>query len=374
LAERVFILRPDNLGDVVLFSGALRHLRARYPEAEIVLCVRRAARPLVEHCPHVDRLVVWEELLHPLPDWVPAFRGRGPLERAIRRLQLSARSRSDVVLVPVRSPSPAMHVLAGEIPARARFGIAGDLNNQSAHDDRRAEPLYTARLRISPDRAGEHELSVTRDFLRLLDIDAGIDELWPELWTAPGDRQVAEWGVPKPGDAPTLGLCPGVTAPIGKLYPPERYARVLEEAGEAFHVVIFGGPADVEVCGLAAAALAGSGAARSVINLAGRSTIPQLVEGLRRCDLVLGADAAAIHIAIALGKPTVAVLGGGHFGRFLPWGGEANRIAIRQLECYGCDWTCIHETVRCVLEISPSVVAAELREALRHVPLPAAGC
>ncbi len=64
--ERVFILRPDNLGDVVLFSGSLKHIRAGFPGAEITICVKGEARDLLERCPHVDQVLAVEEVLFPL--------------------------------------------------------------------------------------------------------------------------------------------------------------------------------------------------------------------------------------------------------------------------------------------------------------------
>ena len=58
--QDIFILRPDNLGDVVLFSGALRAVRGHFPNAKITLCTRRYTHNLLELCPHIDRLVAWE--------------------------------------------------------------------------------------------------------------------------------------------------------------------------------------------------------------------------------------------------------------------------------------------------------------------------
>ena len=57
----VLVLRPDNLGDVVLFSGALRHIRVLYPQAKITLCVKSYVRNLVVLCPYVDEVIEYEK-------------------------------------------------------------------------------------------------------------------------------------------------------------------------------------------------------------------------------------------------------------------------------------------------------------------------
>ena len=360
--RRVLVLRPDNLGDVVLFTGALRHLRARWPEAEITLCVRAYVRELVELCPHVDRVVSWEELSDPLPEWVPRVRGRGLLQSLACAARMRLDLRPDVVVVPLRSPFGTVHEVVRAAGAREAYGFAGDLNHQTEAEDRAAEAFYTHRLRLGAGRAGDHEHATLAEFLEMVGVRVTLEELRPELWTDARDRRWAQREVPSPEGGRVLGICPGVTAPVGKLYPVEGYVRALDEMGGAgLSVVLFGSPADAPVCAALAEALAGHPAVASATNLCGRSTIREMVEGLRRCDAVLAADSAALHVAIALGRPSVGILGGGHYGRFLPWGDPAiHRICNVTMACYGCNWACPFSVTRCVAEIPPEAVAREL--------------
>ena len=366
--KSILILRPDNLGDVVLFSGALRHLRARFPGAEITLCVREYVRDLVALCPHVDRVVTWEALHAPLLGAVPRFRGRGRLEAALRFARHRVGLRPDLLLLPVRSPTAEMHRVARAAGARRRFAIAGDYSNLAEAESRRAESGYDGLLRLSPGRYGEHDFAVTRDFLALLGIEVSVDELRPELWTDDADRAWAQAAVP-PDDVLTLGIAPGVTAPRGKLYPLAQLARAVELAGdEPLRVVLFGGAADVGTCAELAALLAANPNIVGLRNLCGATTVRRMVEGIRRCDLFLAPDAAALHVAVALGKPTVGIVGGGHFGRFHPWGDPAiNHVCSVPMECFGCNWTCRFATTRCVTEVTPEAVARALASAAHSV-------
>lgn len=377
----VLVLRPDNLGDVVLFSGALRHLRARFPRAEITLCVRRYARGLVELCPHVDRVLDWEDLHRPLLGALPAFPGRGRLDAALRFALLRLRLRPDLLLVPVRSPTDGIHQVAWAAGAGARFAVAGDDSNAGGAWTRRASRVHDAVLRLDPARRGDHDLRVTRDFLALLGIDAADAELRPELWTSPEDRRWAEAAVPRAPGVATLAIAPGVTAPAGKLYPPERLARAVALALEGegpLRVALFGSAGEAGLCAELAGRLAAVPGVAAVTDLSGRSTTRQMVEGIRRCDLFLGPDAGALHVAVALGLPTVGIVGGGHWGRFQPWGDPArNHVLTVRLECFGCDWSCRYDTVRCVAEVAPQEVARALRAALgavlgRAAPVPEA--
>ena len=67
--ERLFILRPDHLGDLILFSGALRVIRARWPTTHITLCVRSYGLELFSACPHIDRLFSYDQLRTASPIW-----------------------------------------------------------------------------------------------------------------------------------------------------------------------------------------------------------------------------------------------------------------------------------------------------------------
>lgn len=373
--QSVLLLRPDNLGDLVLFSGVLRHIRAFYPQAEITLCVKRYVCNLLEQCPYIDQLLCWEEVTYnlsarPTLAWLPEVRGRWRLQQSLRsftRQLMRLRYRTDVLLLPVRSPTPLIHSVAGSIPARARFGIAGDLCNQSAQDDQAAGGLYTGRLQLSSERSRDHEVAVTRDFLRFLGIQVAVDDLWPEFWTDNADQRWAEETIPRKEGSVTLAICPGVTSLPGKFYSGENYAHTLAALGNIrFAVVLFGGASEQTQCAEVAQALGNCENVVSLVNLAGRSTIRQLIEGLRRCDAVLAQETAALHMAVALGRPTVGIVGGGHFGRFYPWGDpQINRTAQQSMECYWCNWRCPYPSIRCIQEILPFTVVRELRTALQ---------
>ena len=84
--------------------------------------------------------------------------------------------------------------------------------------------------------------------------------------------------------------------------------------------MLFGGRSDVHICHDVRDAITGCDNVADIIDLCGRTSLHQLVEGLRRCDIVLSVDSAALHIAATLQKPVVGIIGGGHYGRFYPWG------------------------------------------------------
>lgn len=371
--RRVLILRPDHIGDVVLFSGALRYIRMFYPHAEIQLCIKRYACNLLEKCPYVDRILVWEDVCYnlrqrPTLDNLAEFRGRWLLQTILRystRKITKYRYSTDVLLLPVRSPTKKMHWILREIPAKYKFGIAGDFCNQSEECDHEANFFYTRRMQLDPAKLQSHELLTTCDFLHFLGIKVAVEDIWPKFWTDESDKKWADKAIPESKSSVLLALCPGALSK-GKFYSPEKYAFVFSALSKIdFHVVIFGDDVEKTQCEQVSQAIKGCKNVISIINLAGHSTIRQLIEGLKRCQVVLSVDTASLHIGVALRKRTVGIIGGGHYGRFYPWGDEAiNRTAKKDMDCYWCDWKCRFPAVRCIQDIPPDVVAAELRSVI----------
>jgi ADP-heptose:LPS heptosyltransferase len=97
------------------------------------------------------------------------------------------------------------------------------------------------------------------------------------------------------------------------------------------------------------------------VNLAGQTSVRELAAVIKACDLFIGEDSAPLHMAAALRKPSVGIIGGSHFGRYVPWGNpEINRFVHVPMDCYGCNWRCPHPRIRCIEEIRVADVKREL--------------
>jgi ADP-heptose:LPS heptosyltransferase len=367
----VFILRPDHLGDAVLFSGTLRHLRAFYHQAEITLCVKNAVRNYFEKCPHVDNIISWEGIAEPFPKWLPAFRGRGILELYFwwffSSWRLKRQFRYDLFLLPVRSPDYKMHAVSRAISAKMKYGISGDLSNQTKREDIKASNLYTNRMSLPEGRLSEHELDTNCKFIKYLGMALTAEDIWPEVWNDIKDKKWAEKNIVPINKTLIVALCPGVTSDHKKFYPAHLYAEAFSKFNcNKMHVFVFGSKAEKEQCEEVANAIAECGNVVRVDNLAGSSTVRQLIEGLGACDLVIANETAALHIAVALHKPTIGIMGGGHFRRFYPWGDPAiNKIVYYPMDCFGCNWQCQYTVMKCIQEIDPKTISKKFEEIIR---------
>jgi len=371
--QQIFILRPDNLGDIILFTGALRLIRKKFPNAEIIICAKNYIHSLLELCPYVDEIVSWEQIMKLLPDWVPDFPGKWRVEALIRKLRFMKTTwwdyRSDLYLLPVRSTVPDLHLFSSYSRATVKLGISGDTNHQTAEEDQIQGKHYTARSHVDESEGIQHELDTYIDFLKLLGIETNRDEIWPELWSSDEDVHWAADRIPESRDEIILAIAPGMTSITDKFYAAENYLKALNGLKtERLSVYIFGSSSEITQCKAVENELSKCEQIHSLQNFTGQTTIRQLLEMLKRCDVVLSNETGVLHMATALRMPTVGILGGGHHSRFYPWGDpNINLKADEPMDCYHCNWYCIHPTMRCIHEIKPEQITEKLQTLIHQI-------
>ncbi|MBL6932500.1 MAG: glycosyltransferase family 9 protein [Rhodospirillales bacterium] len=98
-----------------------------------------------------------------------------------------------------------------------------------------------------------------------------------------------------------------------------------------------------------------------IIDLMGRTELPQLLDLMNYAELVISNDTGPAHLSIALGTSTVVVVGGGHFGCFVPYPEGVRpdhaRFVYQHMDCYHCFWNCPKRATK--FDVFPCVAAVE---------------
>jgi len=338
--QRILWIRIDAIGDSVLAASMLPHLRRKYSFAEItVLCLDHVAE-LYESCPFIDRII--------------------PLER--RRIQRDKRYRKkiaaelqakrfDLALNSTYSRTDVADILAKLCGARERIAFEGDCSNLNPQLAAQGKKVYERLISTGPEP--KPELDRHRDFLQGIGISA--DELNPIVWTTQDDESWAEATFKKHrlDRERTFALFPSAQESY-KDYP--HFGEVLRQFPN-YDVVVFGKTGTPIVQELL------SKVPNRLVNLIGQTTLRQLASCMRRCRLYIGVDSAGAHLACAVGLPNVVVMGGGHFGRFLPYSPLTSIVSL-PLDCFGCNWQCRFSKVHCLCDIPPEVVVTGVRKTL----------
>ena len=139
-----------------------------------------------------------------------------------------------------------------------------------------------------------------------------------------------------PKDTRYVVLNPGSNE-YGRRWPLEKYQILAEKLADAGFMVLFVGGRGEH-----------PGAINTrnsmIVDLIGRTNLPQLLDLMNHAELVVSNDTGPAHLSIALGTPTVVIVGGGHFGCFVPYPEKARpeqaRFVYHRMDCYHCFWNC----------------------------------
>jgi heptosyltransferase-2 len=149
------------------------------------------------------------------------------------------------------------------------------------------------------------------------------------------DRQAAEMHLSEYGIAgqrPVIGMAPGAAYGPAKRWYPERFAAVADRLNRKYScpLLLFGSAGD-----RASTEAVQAAAQVSFIDIAGRTSLNEAIAMIARCDLFVTNDSGLMHVAGALGVPTVAIFGSTNPVTTSPMG-ERTVIVRRTVDCSPC--------------------------------------
>jgi heptosyltransferase II len=132
-----------------------------------------------------------------------------------------------------------------------------------------------------------------------------------------------------------VGINPGATYGSSKRWYPEEFAQVAAKLSSDYDVIIFGGQDEVNLA-LDIEKLLIKKGIKNYKNLAGKTTIEELVDKISSLDLFITADSGPMHLAASFQIPTVAIFGPTNTNETSQWKLEKSIIVKKNLECQPC--------------------------------------
>lgn len=282
------------IGDALLLTPTLTAVRKKYPQARISVLLRQGTQGILAGCPAIDRIYTTEAPEH-------EKRAGGSFRQHLALLRELRRQRFDWVFE-----------LGGNDRGRILGALAGGRKRAAGHD-----PLSTSRwsslFRFPPNTAAERPHQVELDYFPVAHfLDLPTDEAPHLVFDSSGERPWNEKLTKQP-----FAVVHPATRKARKEWPAERWTEVIAGLRRDYaSVVVSCGPDPVEVAlGEQLCHAGGAG----VTTTAGKASFGQLAWLLKRADLFVGVDTAAMHLAAACGCPTVAVWGPSDENRWRPW-------------------------------------------------------
>jgi heptosyltransferase-2 len=328
------MVRATNwLGDAVMSLPAIRAIRQVFPRAHLGVVARPWVADLYSRETSIDCVIPYT-----------AQKGLGVKRDFAARLRAEG---FDAAILLQNAFDAALMAWMARIPERIGY-------------DRDARGLLLTRAVTVPE-PGEiprHERFYYLELLRR----AGLIERFPpcdairldgiEAARESGAAHLAGFGI----DGAPVGISPGAAYGNAKRWLPERFAETAGRFGVP--VLIFGSAAERPLCQSVAGPLERAGV--QVRNLAGETTLREFIELAAVCRLFLTNDSGAMHVASALGVPTVAVFGATDDTTTGPTGPLA-RVVREHAECSPCLLRECPIDHRCMTRVETATVADEMR-------------
>ena len=154
---------------------------------------------------------------------------------------------------------------------------------------------------------------------------------------------------------PLLGINPGATYGSAKRWYSEYFAKVAKYFSNDFKIIIFGGPNEVKIANEIENFLIQEGI--KPINLAGKTSIEELIFYISKLSLFITNDSGPMHIAAAFKVPTVAIFGPTDYTSTSQWKNPKGKIVSLNLKCAPCmKRVCPLKHHKCMKDLTPQIV------------------
>ena len=140
---------------------------------------------------------------------------------------------------------------------------------------------------------------------------------------------------PSTNSAPVIGINPGASYGEAKRWYPEEFAKVAAELSNKYDILIFGGPNEKKIAEDIEKLLIEKGVS-NYQNIAGKTSISELVNQISSLDLFLTGDSGPMHLAASFQVPTVAIFGPTRDKETSQWMNQKSIIVKKDLDCQPC--------------------------------------
>jgi len=336
--KRLLIIKTDAIGDYILFRNFIEVLKgsAKYRDYKVDLLGNPAWRELALK---YDAAFINEFIFIKPPDLYEA-----PLKTLKLGWQLFKKN-YEAVICPAYTRTFINDGIAALAAAKQTIGFDGDTELIYAKYKKRTDKFYTQKLSLPSTAYFEFERN--RFFFENV-LDQHIALSGPFIQ----NNALSKSGIV---------IFPGAGT-VKRSWEPAKFTALIKliQSQTDQPVYLAGGAGEIPAGNYIVENLP----LKSVNNLIGKTSLPQLVELIGSAALVIANETSAVHIAAAMQTKVVCILGGGHFERFAPYPEYINSkplCVFEKMDCYYCNWNCIFPTEQfaphpCVSNVSLEAV------------------
>ncbi|HLH62374.1 MAG TPA: lipopolysaccharide heptosyltransferase II [Ktedonobacteraceae bacterium] len=356
--RRILVIRLDLIGDLVLTLPMVQALKHTYPGAEIDLLATPASAQVVLHDPNLSQIITYDPNIWRRPRALVRLKNWRDARNLLRRL----RSRHyDLAISVYAQWAAVLAVLSG---AKRRVGY-----RQEGYPGFMTDPVprgIPARRQQYEPLDRKHEVDYCLELARVAGATLTPEDRTPHLYIDEQSRREVERMLDDAGVSPgePVIICHvGSNNGQSKRWPIPYWATLIDRLvrEDRARVVLTGASGDLPIIESVLRRTR-----EPAINLAGKTSLPQLTALLWRADLVISGDSGPMHIAEAVDARLIAIFGPTNPARYAPVspGAIILRSHIWCSPCYNAKdpADCPFYTTQCMKNILPATVLAAARK------------
>lgn len=374
--KNILVIELDVIGNLICTTPFIRELKRNYPEANIFVVIRKQLESLLKSSPYITRLIPYETDASAL-DFFEECNKYGETKTKIsefvdthfKGIHFDAVFFPNEVLCGRNKIDELLLAFYSGADYRIGHLVDADIYRHWIYDT-----LKDVFSKICYQTTPTHEVLYQLNMLEECGLKVEDDKL--ELWIDKNSRIQArtileQEHIKKESRLIAIGLVGRVPA---KSWSPENYNQVIhsfhKKYGEYFKFLLFGGQDAVE----AAKQLAED--QEVIIDFTGKLTLDVSAACMEYCDMYVGSDTGLLHIATAVGKPSVALYRILDDAPDMCVGGGPVRWGVRRDDSFaftppagldGCHKICQKKYSHCINQINPQQVEEAMENILRKI-------
>lgn len=327
-SNSILLVRLDAIGDFILWLDSAKEFRRIYPGKKIILLSNSVLTKFARNFDYWDE--VW-------PLNLTKFKFNVFYRFKIIR---SIRTASFEIAI---QPTYSRFFLLGDTIIRAtkapiKIGYDGDNLNIKIKDKCKSDAWYTHLIKNNPDNI--FELQKNAHFLQVFFLPSFIPS-------------ISKINIPSSLDSSFnfekkyFIVFPGASWDR-RIWEAAKFSELIKRIyfENSFIPVLCGSNSDLQICNTIQEL-----SDLPCINLAGKTSLIELAKVIKNAEFLISNETSAVHLAAAVSTPFICILGGGHFGRFMPYPDEfldknsnLQNVVMNKMPCFGCQWSCTQET------------------------------
>ena len=284
---KIFIEIPTWLGDAVMATPAIENIVKTYPNAKLTIFGSFVSIKLFLHHPNVDQIIIDDS------------KKKG--NRYKNLFKLAKIEKNFDIAISFRKNFTTKFLLYF-VDAKKKFKYKRFDKNLKTHQVIRYNDFINRSL---------------------------------SLKTQPQDLKIYQLDSKIANEKPIFGINPGATYGSAKRWYPEEFAKVAIVLSDKYDIKIFGGPGETEIAADIEKSLVEAGVV-NFENLAGKTSVEELIENISNLDLFITNDSGPMHVAAAFKIPTVSIFGPTRHNETNQWQNNHEMLLRKEIECSPC--------------------------------------